>query len=145
MSPERKAHWLSLFLRIYGTASLLLFSALFLAFAFHAPVLDHGGSLHWAIWDDVHDHVGPMLFVIYWVWAVFLIRAAGDLPRYATFLDFTIWANLAHGLLMFVQTTTSPTDFPKLFTDVPVILALPIVIGSLRAAYAPPNPTAVKE
>lgn len=139
MSFDRRALWLSRFLRFYSVASLILFPALFLGFSLHAPPLDHGGSLNWAIWDDVRDHVGPMLFVIYIVWSVFLFRAAGNLPRYASFLDFTIWANLAHGLLMVVQTTTSHHDFPKLFTDVPWILALPIVIGSLRGSYADPR------
>jgi hypothetical protein len=139
MSPDRKARWLRLFLRIYSVASLILFPMLFLGFSLRAPVLDQGGSLNWAIWDDVRDHVGPMLFVIYIVWSVFLFKSAGDLRRYASFLDFTIWANLAHGLLMVVQTTTSHHDFAKIFTDVPWILVLPLVIGSLREAYATPE------
>lgn len=136
MSIDRKAIWLKTFLRVYGFASLALFTTLFLGFALRAPILDHGGSMNWAIWDDVRDHVGPMLFVIYWVWAIFLIRAAGDLRGNATFLDFTIWANLAHGLLMVVQTTMSHHDFLKIYTDVPWILILPVVIGALRSAYA---------
>ena len=136
MSSDQKASWLQLFLRVYGAASLLLFSTLFVAFAVRAPILDEGGALQWAIWDSVHGHVGPMLFVIYLVWAVFLIRAASNLRAHASFLDFTIWANLAHGVLMIYQTAASHHDGAKAFTDVPWILALPIVIGSLRGAYA---------
>jgi hypothetical protein len=139
MSPDQKASWLRLFLRVYGAVSLLLFSALFVAFAVRAPILDEGGALKWAIWDSVHGHVGPMLFVIYLVWSVFLIRAAGDLRAHASFLDFTIWANLAHGVLMIFQTATSPHDSAKAFTDVPWILVLPLVIGALRGAYAQPK------
>jgi hypothetical protein len=139
MSPNQKASWLRLFLRIYGAASLLLFSTLFVAFAVRAPVLDEGGALQWAIWDSVHGHVGPMLFVIYFVWSVFLIRAAGDLRAHKSFLDFTIWANLAHGVLMVYQTAASDHDSAKALTDVPWILAVPLVIGALRGAYTQPE------
>lgn len=143
MSVQRMGWLLRLFLRTYGLASLVLFCSLFVAFAMEAPILATGGPLNWAIWDDVTDHVGPMLFVIYAVWAIFLIRAAGDPPAHATFLDFTLWANLGHGLLMIWQTTTSAHDFAKLFTDVPWILVLPLVLGGLRRAYSAPAAGAV--
>ena len=136
MSNDRKAHWLSLFLKVYGIGCILLFSTLFLAFSMRLSVIDHGGLLNWAIWDDVRDHVGPMLFAIYIVWGIFLFRASRDLKNNASFLDFTIWANLAHGVLMVFQTTASHHDFLKIFTDVPWILAAPLVIGGLRSAYS---------
>lgn len=63
-------------------------------------------------------HVGPMLFVIY-----------------------LVWADLAHGLLVVVRNATSHHDVFKIFTDVPWIPVLPLVIGEPRAAYASP-PTA---
>jgi hypothetical protein len=47
--------------------------------------------------------VPPMLFTIYLVWAVFFFLAARNLLAYVSFLNFTMWANRFHGLLMGVQ------------------------------------------
>jgi uncharacterized protein DUF6632 len=45
----------------------------------------------------------PMLFIIYIVWGVFFFLAARKPLAYVSFLSFTMWANLFHGLLMGVQ------------------------------------------
>jgi hypothetical protein len=44
-----------------------------------------------------------MLFVIYLTWAVFFFIAARKPQAYVSFLNFTMWANLVHGLLMVIQ------------------------------------------
>src|SRR3981081_2613898 len=95
---------LRIFLRIYGILTIAIFSLLFVGFIVQTPLLaEHGGSWNWTIWNDVrfgneHAHVPPMLMLIYIVWGVFLLRAAGNPPAYLSFLNFTMWANLAHGL-----------------------------------------------
>ncbi len=48
-------------------------------------------------------HVPPMLFVIYLTWGVFFFLAARQPLAYASFFNFTMWANLFHGLLMVGQ------------------------------------------
>jgi hypothetical protein len=121
-----------IFIKSWSIASLMLFPALLLAFSLRAPILDHGGSMHWAIWDEVSGHVGPMLFVIYITWAIFLIKASADPWRNALFFDFTMWANLTHGLLMLVQIAFSHHDAWKMLTDVPYILVLAAGIAWLR-------------
>jgi hypothetical protein len=120
------------FVRAWSYASLALFATLLVSFTLRAPVLDHGGALKWAIWDDVGGHVGPMLFVIYMTWAVFLIRASRDPWQHSLFFDFTVWANVAHGVLMIVQMAFSHHDAWKIFTDVPWILGLSAGIALLR-------------
>jgi hypothetical protein len=103
---------LTVFLRVYGVVMVVLFTFLFIAFMVEAPILaENGGSLNWLIWNDVrfghdHAHVPPMLFVIFVVWGVFLLRAARNPRAYSSFLDFTIWASVAHGLLMIGQVAT---------------------------------------
>ncbi len=123
------------FLRIYGVLTLAIFVSLFVGFLTQSPLLaEHGGALNWTIWNDVrcgseHLHVPPMLMVIYIVWGVFLLRAAGDPHRYASFLDFTMWANLVHGALMAVQAATELDHYwSKFLTDIPFVSILALGI-----------------
>ena len=133
---QKKLYALRIFLRVYGALSLALFSTLLLGFIVQYQPLDEGQPLHWAIWDGVDGHVGPMLFVIYMVWSVFLIRAASDPFKYRSFLDFTIWANLAHGAVMIPQALGDPQYYSKFLTDIPWILGLSAAILILRPSTA---------
>jgi hypothetical protein len=123
------------FLRVYGVLTLAIFVLLFVGFVSQSPLLaEHGGVLNWTIWNDVrcgseHMHVPPMLMVIYIVWGVFLLRAAGNPHGYLSFLNFTMWANLAHGVLMTVQAATELDHYwSKFFTDIPFVLILALGI-----------------
>ena len=135
----RKSTALSIFLRVYGVLTLIIFSLLFVGFMVQTPLLaEHGGALNWTIWNDVrfgaeHAHVPPMLLLIYVVWGVFLLRAANDPPAYRSFLDFTMWANLAHGLLMAAQAVMDLDRYwSKFLTDIPFVLILALGIYLLR-------------
>jgi hypothetical protein len=140
-NATRKSAALSIFLRVYGVLTLLIFSLLFIGFIVQTPLLaEHGGALNWTIWNDVkfgaeHAHVPPMLLLIYVVWGAFLLRAASDPPAYRSFLDFTMWANLAHGLLMAAQAFTDLDRYwSKFLTDIPFVLILAVGIYLLRPA-----------
>ena len=104
--------------------TLLIFGILATAFLFKIPEFNPGGSFHWLIWDDVYGHVAPMLIVIYLTWGIFFIIAAKDPARYLTFLDFTMWANLGHGLLMIPMALFGAMYHSKFLTDIPFILFL---------------------
>jgi hypothetical protein len=124
-----------IFLRVYGGLTLAIFVLLLAGFLSQSPLLaEHGGALNWTIWNDVrcgseHLHVPPMLMVIYIVWGIFLLRAAGDPQRYTTFLSFTMWANLAHGLLMTGQAAMEIGHYwSKFLTDIPFVLILALGI-----------------
>jgi hypothetical protein len=123
------------FLRVYGVFTLTIFVLLFTGFLAQSPLLaEHGGVLNWTIWNDVrcggeHLHVPPMLMVIYIVWGVFLLRAAGDPRGYTSFLNFTMWANLAHGVLMAAQAGSEIHHYwSKFLTDIPFVLILALGI-----------------
>ncbi|HET6734700.1 DUF6632 domain-containing protein [Mycobacterium sp.] len=140
----RKLAALSVFLRIYGILTLIIFGLLFAGFIVQTPLLaEHGGALNWTIWNDVqfgqdHAHVPPMLMLIYVVWGVFLLRAANNPPAYFSFLAFTMWANLAHGLLMAAQVFTDVDRYwSKFLTDIPFVLILAIGIYLLKPAAKP--------
>jgi len=130
MDDDRSTRRLRLFLRVYGTVSLVLFTTLLLGFVVRWPMIDQGAPLHWVIWDRVTHHVAPMLFAIYIVWAVYLLRAARAPAAYSSFLDFTLWANLAHALVMVPMAVADPMYHSKFLTDIPFILLL---CGALAA------------
>jgi hypothetical protein len=144
---------LATFLRVYGVASLVLFGALITGFLLQTPLLAEptsagpDGPLNWLIWNGVRCgaepcHVPPMLFAIYLVWAVFLLLAAREPDAHWSFLSFTIWANLAHGLLMAVQAGMAMDRYwSKWFTDIPFVLVLAFGIYLLR----PQSPRAGRE
>lgn len=143
---ERRTRALATFLRIYGILSLGIFVPLFLGFVVQTPLLmEHGGSLNWLIWNDVrsghdHAHVPPMLFLIYIAWGVFLLLAARKPSAYTSFLSFTMWANLAHGLLMAVQAITDLDRYwSKFLTDIPFILILALGIYLWRPTSTLPG------
>jgi hypothetical protein len=129
------------FLRVYGLLTLAIFVLLLIGFIAQSPLLaEHTGMLNWTIWNDVrcgseHLHVPPMLMVIYIVWGIFLLRAASDPNGYASFLAFTMWANLAHGLLMVAQAGTEIHHYwSKFLTDIPFVLILALGIYLWRRA-----------
>jgi hypothetical protein len=129
---------LKFFLRIYAVLSFLIFVPLMLAIILQSSLWDVGGPMNWTIWNgvicgDQPCYVPPMLFIIYLVWAVFLWRAATDPERYTSFLEFTAWANLFHGLLMAVQAATDlGVYWSKYFTDIPFVTILAVGIFILR-------------
>jgi hypothetical protein len=138
-SPSRKLAAFRVFLRVYGVLTIAIFTLLFVGFMVQTPLLaEHGGALNWTIWNDVrfghdHAHVPPMLLLIYVVWGVFLLRAAGNPQAYSSFLSFTMWANLAHGVLMAVQAAMDIDRYwSKFLTDVPFVLILALGIYLLR-------------
>jgi hypothetical protein len=122
---------LTIFLRAYGVITVILFSTLLAAFAVQTPLLadpipgEAVGRFNWIIWNGVvcgaePCHVPPMLFTIYIVWGVFFLLAARNPVAYVSFLNFTMWANLAHAAIMAVQTTMMMDRYwSKWLTDVP--------------------------
>jgi hypothetical protein len=134
----RKLASLAIFLRVYGVLTLIIFVPLIVGFAAQTPLLadEPKGALNWVIWNGIKCgsepcYVPPMLFIIYLVWAVFFFLAARKPLAYLSFLSFTMWANLLHGLLMAVEALTHmDTQWHRFFTDIPfvVIIALGIYL-----------------
>ena len=129
---DQKLRLLKVFLRVYAVLSLILFSGLMIGFVAKAPILDPGGAWHVLIWDRVTDPIPPMLFAVYIVWSIFIFRAARDPLAHPMFLDFTAWANLAHGISMVPHALMSPEYHIKFVTDIPWVLLPAIAIASLR-------------
>jgi hypothetical protein len=65
---------------------------------------------------------------------------AKDPSQHKSFLDFTMWANLAHGLIMIPMAIQDPTYHLRFLTDIPFILLTAIGIYLWRPL--PENQTA---
>lgn len=125
MQDEVRLKYLKIFLNVFGVISILLFGTLFLLTSFDSPVMQEGGVLRFLRWDILSKHVELMIEIVYLVWGIFMLLAARKPVAYLSFLQFTLWANLAHGLLMIPQALMVSMIY-KMFTDVAYCLILAI-------------------
>jgi hypothetical protein len=63
-----------------------------------------------------------MFVAIYLVWAFFLWKASRNPEKHGLFIDFTIWANIAHGLVMILIGVLSGEFHHLLFDGLTLIL-----------------------
>ena len=153
MTEEKKLNTLKISLRVWAVLSLFIFVPLLLGFIVQTPLLsEKGGALNWAIWNDVTccnnlgvsraAYVLSMLFVIYITWAIYLLLAANKPRQYLSLLDFTMWANTVHGLLMVVQALTDLHRYwSKFLTDIPWILGIALLIFFFRPSGSEAQPS----
>ena len=124
-SASLKLKSLQIFLNIYGIISILLFGCLFVLTSLNATIMRDGGALRFLRWDVFSKHVELMIEIVYLVWGIFMVLSARKPLAYLSFLRFTLWANLAHGLLMVPQACMVGMLY-KMFTDVAYCLVLAI-------------------
>lgn len=122
---EQKLNRLKVFLTIYGIISIMLFGGLFILTSLNAPVMQEGGMLRFLRWDILSKHVELMIEIVYLVWGIFMLLAARDPLAHFSFLNFTLWANLAHGVLMIPQAVMVGMMY-KMYTDIAYCLVLAI-------------------
>ena len=122
MKQENKINNLKRFLRVFGAATVLVMSINMAAFVFQVQAFRPGNVMHWLLWDDITGHVGPMIFIIYIVWGLYFFKVAKDPLKHYSFLEFTMWANLAHGLVMVPMALNNATYHLRFLTDIPFML-----------------------
>ena len=125
MNQTKNLRPLQLFLTIYGIISVILFGGLFLLTSTNASVIQDGGALRFMRWDVLSKHVELMLEAVYLVWGIFMLMAARNPLSYLSFVKFTLWANLVHGLLMIPQAMMVGMMY-KMLTDIAYCLVLAI-------------------
>ena len=134
MNANTRIRYLALVLRVCGVILLGLFATLFILTTVVSPLMQKGGALPWLRWMPFSDskQVELMLEIVYLVCAVFMIRASANPMKYLSFIDFTAWANAAHGILMVVQTFVLANQWHKLYTDDLLTLILAGLLFWLR-------------
>ena len=96
---------LRLFLRVLSVGYFAGFVPWITLILLNAPILAPGGVLAPLLrFQPYNAAYESMMTAIHLVWAVMLWRASSDPEKHLLFIDFTIWANAAHGLVMLIAT-----------------------------------------
>lgn len=110
-------------MRVLAVGFLVAFIPWITLILLDAPILAPGGRLAPLLrFEPYNAHYESMIAAIYVAWAVMLWRASDDPARHVLFIDFTIWATAAHGLVMVIAT---PIQKGLVMT---VIEALPLLV-----------------
>ena len=97
--------WLRLFLRVLSVGFLAAFVPWITMILLNAPVLAPGGRLAPLLrFQPYNPHYESMMTAIHVVWAIMLWRASDSPAKHFLFIDFTMWANAAHGFVMIIAT-----------------------------------------
>ena len=132
MNEASRMAWLRIVLRVLAVGYLVAFIPWITLILLHAPILAPGSSLAPLLrFQPYNPHYESMLTAIHLVWAVMLWRAAADPARHPLFLDFTIWASVAHGLVMLVATPMQKGLVMTFIEGVP-LFAVAAVVWWLR-------------
>ena len=132
LNETARVAWLSIFLRVLSIGFLAAFIPWITLILLNAPILAPGGALApWLRFQPYNAYYESMLTVIHLTWAVMLWRASGAPEKHALFIDFTMWANGAHGVLMLIATPMQKGVVMTFIEGVP-LLVIAAVLWWLR-------------
>lgn len=83
------------------------------------------------VWTPPHYEYEEMIQGVYATLGIFMILAARDPHQHLSLIWFTIWSNIVHGGIMFVQALVDATDHSNLMGDVPALFLVAIVLWVL--------------
>jgi len=105
MHETLRMRWLRIFLRVLSVGFLAAFIPWITLILLNVPILAPGSRLAPLLrFQPYNPHYESMMAAIYIAWAVMLWRASDKPAKHPLFIDFTIWASVAHGLVMLVAT-----------------------------------------
>ena len=142
MNESLRMVWLRIFLKVLSVGFLTAFIPWMTLILLNAPILAPGGSLAPLLrFQPYNAPYESMMTAIHVVWAVMLWRASDDPARHPLFIDFTIWANAAHGLVMLIATPMQKGLVMTLIEGLPlfVIAAVLAWLRPKRSAIRPPS------
>ena len=115
--------WLRILLRVLSVGFLAAFVPWMTLILLNVPSLAPGGRLAPLLrFQPYNAPYESMLAAIYIVWAVMLWRASGNPASHTLFIDFTIWATAAHGLVMVIATPLSKGPVMTVVESLPLLV-----------------------
>lgn len=132
MNETARITWLRVFLRVLSIGFLSAFIPWITLILLNAPILAPGGRLAPLLrFQPYNPHYESMIAAIHIAWAVMLWRASRNPAQHSLFIDFTIWANAAHGLVMLMATPIQKGSVMMVIESVP-LLVIAAVLWWLR-------------
>ena len=132
MNETVRMIWLRIFLKVLSVGFLSAFVPWITLILLNAPILSPGGSLAPLLrFQPYNVPYECMMTAIHLVWAVMLWRASDDPAQHRLFIDFTIWANAAHGVVMLIAAPLQKGLLMTLVEGVP-LFAISVVLAWLR-------------
>ena len=123
MNEALRMTWLRIFLRVLSVGFLAAFIPWITLIVLKAAILAHGSRLAPLLrFQPYNPHYESMMAAIHIVWAIMLWRASNHPARHALFIDFTAWANAAHGLVMLVVTPMQKGTIMTIIEGLPLIV-----------------------
>ena len=123
MNETLRALLLRLYLRLLSIGFLAAFIPWITLILANAAVLAPGGAFAPLLrFQPYNPYYESMLAAIHVVWAVMLWRASNHPAQHALFLDFTIWANAAHGFVMMIATPIQKGPLMMVIESVPLLV-----------------------
>jgi len=132
MNDTLRATLLRLFLRVLSIGFLSAFIPWITLILSNAAILAPEGTLAPLLrFQPYNAYYESMLTAIHTVWAIMLWRASRNPAEHVLFIDFTIWANAAHGIVMVIATPIQKGPFMMVIESVP-LLGIATVLWWLR-------------
>lgn len=132
MNETVRMSWLRILLRLLCVGYLAAFIPWITLILTGAPTLAPGGRFAPLLrFQPYNASYESMMTAIYIVWAIMLWRASDDPARHRLFIDFTIWATAAHGLVMVIATPMQKNAVMTAIEGLP-LLAVAALLWWLR-------------
>lgn len=123
MNDTMRMTALRFFLRVLSVGFFAAFVPWLTLILLNAPILAPGGILAPLLrFQPYNAYYESMLTAIHLVWAVMLWRASNDPSRHLLFIDFSMWANAAHGLVMIIATPIQKGFVMMVVESVPLLV-----------------------
>src|SRR5512132_3731886 len=137
MNDLTRMRWLRVYLKVLAVGFLAAFIPWITLILLKAPILAPGSALAPLLrFQPYNVPYEAMMTAIHLVWAVMLWRAASNPAQHTLFIDFTIWANAAHAIVMLIVTPLQKGLGMTFIESVP-LLGIAVVLWWLRPRTAP--------
>ena len=137
MNETERMTWLRIYLRVLSVGFLAAFIPWITLILLNAPAIAPGGRFAPLLrFQPYNANYESMMAAVYIVLAIMLWRASNNPASHLLFIDFTIWANAAHALVMLIATPVQK-GFVMMFVEGLPLLVISIVLWWLRPRRSP--------
>jgi len=122
MDDAVRVGWLRVFLKVLAIGFLAAFIPWITLILLNAPILGPGSRLAPLLrFQPYNPYYESMMAAIHVVWAIMLWRVSENPANHLLFIDFTIWANAAHGLVMLIATPLQKGPVMMVIESLPLL------------------------